>query len=225
MRKLIRLFKKQAVKKEWTKEEILSIYKMNVPDDYTETERALILLATKNELMPVEGVASLETDQFCMFNEEAITEAILDKNEKVEVYVLHSHPTKTELIQKTIAKLELTEYTDIILGFPSSGDIFHAKDLNAILMATKLVTCIRYFVIANETIIEYNYGYVEEEATDKIYKIISKLDFNEELNRGLIAGILPTMYAIRGIDIKDPTKLIDEINITLVNELFRKRRL
>ncbi len=139
----------------WTKKDIFNRYKMNVLNDYTEIERVLILLATENELIPVENVASLETDQFCMLNEEAITEAILDKNEKVEVYVLHSHPTKTELIQKTIAKLELTEYTDIILGFPSSGDIFHAKDLNAMLMATKLVTYIRYFVIANETIIEF----------------------------------------------------------------------
>lgn len=206
----------------WTKKDILDMYKMNVLNDYTEIERALILIATETELIPIENAVSFETETFCTLNIENVVETILDRNEKVEVYILHSHPTESAEVMEGMAKLGLTEHIETLMAFPSAGDILFAQETNMALMSTKLVTRTRYFVIAGETITEFNYGHIEEEAKNKIFEIISKMSIDKKVNRRFIADILASIYALRGIEI-DPEKIINRINRSLINNLFNRR--
>jgi len=203
----------------WTKKDILDMYKMNVLNDYTEIERALILIATETELIPIENAVSFETEAFCTLNIENVVETILDRNEKVEVYILHSHPTESEEVMEGIAKLGLAEHIETLMAFPSAGDILFAQETNIALMATKLVTRTRYFVIAGETITEFNYGYIEEKTKNNVFEIISKMSIDKKVNRRFIADILVSIYALRGIEI-DPEKIVNRINKVLIDKLF-----
>jgi len=203
----------------WTKKDIFDMYKMNVLNDYTKVERALILIATETELVPVENAVSFETEAFCTLNIENVIETILDRNEKVEVYILHSHPTESKGVMEGIAKLGLTEHIETLMAFPSAGDILFAQEANIALIATKLVTRTRYFVIAGKTIIEFNYGYIEEKAKNNVFEIISKMSIDKKVNRRFIADILASIYAIRGIEI-DPEKIVNRISKALINNLF-----